>query len=194
MSFIEGFISFELHINNSVRDEYLTIKQRIAKHPLETIEHICARVLCLAHAYRDGLEFSNEPFSKDSPSLINKDVTDTVKQWIHVGKLNRPSLRHAVKHHGNAEVECYFFQNEQVEHFCHQLRGAKTNWVDNVIFWELEYDFVTRTSEIIESRNDWTLSIVENQIYLIAGNTEITGEVSGINIWDRYQSHLEIAK
>ncbi|MEZ4753934.1 MAG: YaeQ family protein [Bdellovibrionota bacterium] len=190
MSFIEGFITFELSINNSVREEYTNLKLRIAKHPLESIQNICARIICFTHAYKAGLKFSEFPNSQESPTMINLDASNAVIQWIHVGKLNESTLRQAVKHYPDAEVECYFTQNGNIDHFCHQLRGSKSNWVDGVVFWKMDLKLITKVSEIIEARNKWTLSIVEDQVYINTGSTHFTGSAKGINIWDEYQEHL----
>ncbi|MCB0317489.1 MAG: YaeQ family protein [Bdellovibrionales bacterium] len=191
MAFIEKFINFDLSINNLSTNDFHTIKLRIPKHPLEPIEHLSAKVLAFANSYTEGLKII-DTHSKQLPSLVNMDITEEIKQNIFVGFLDASSLRHSVKQHSNCMTECYFFESTQIENFCHQLRGSKTNWVDQLNFWELESKLNLSLVDTLETRNKCLITIVDSEIYINSNGREISGSYNKIDIWEFYQHYLNV--
>jgi hypothetical protein len=72
------------------------------------------------------------------------------------------------------------------------LRGSKTNWVKEIVFSTISEELIERLIPLQHSSPTWQATFVDNSLYLVADGTELSGEISPVDIWQEYQSSLDL--
>ncbi|MGI6523738.1 MAG: YaeQ family protein [Bdellovibrionota bacterium] len=187
MAFIDGLYTFAINLTDTDRNQYLQLRIKAAKHPNETIEYMLSRVLAFIHSYTDGIEFTQGLFDPKQPAIWSKDFLGDPTLWIEVGNPEKKRLYHA-----SCDPQClcrvYFFQNDQVNLFCHEcMRGAATNWVEKIEFYQIDNNFMQDLSETLEVRSNWEVTIIDGAVYLLIDGKEFHSAITTLNIWSHYQ-------
>jgi len=115
MSFAAAFYNFSITLNNAEQGVFCRFRIKVPLHPLESLEHLSARMLAFTHCYREGQAFSSVLFEPKEPTIWHKDVTGDVLLWAQVGCPDRKKLEHSLRSAPLAEHRIYFFHPEQVE-------------------------------------------------------------------------------
>lgn len=188
MSFVDGFYTFTVALTNADRGLYEQLRVKLAKHPHESAEYLCARMLAFVHCYEQGLEFSQGLFEPKEPTIWKKDVLGELLCWIETGVPDKKKLQHALRQHKQTRHLIYFYEPGHSEEFCHScLRGSNSNWVAPIEFFEIDGGFLTEAAALLSSRVKWEITIVDNIVYLVMNGTEFQTIVRPVNIWEQYQ-------
>jgi uncharacterized protein YaeQ len=190
MTFVAAFYNFTIELNHPDRNVFTTFRLKTPRHELETHAHLYARLLAYLHCYRDGIEFARGESDSKDPTIWLKDQIDQVQLWVQVGAPEKRKLELSLKQNLNAEHRVYFYQQGDIERFCHHLRGSKTNWVKEVQFYRLDPVFLEQLTSLEKTSPTWSLSFIDNQIYLSIGDRDLQSEVTAIDIWDAFQESL----
>jgi len=191
MSFAAGFYNFTVDLNHTDRGVFTLFRVKTPRHPNETIEHLFARMIAYAHAYRDGQTFSHGLFEPKEPTIWHKEVTGETLLWLNVGAPDKKKIEVTLRAHPRAEHRIYFYDPEQIHQFCHMLRGSKTNWVKDVQFYLIPSTILQELIPLESSSPNWSATIVDNQLYLTCDGVELQSEISPIDIWRSYQESLK---
>jgi hypothetical protein len=70
------------------------------------------------------------------------------------------------------------------------LRGSKTNWVKEVQFYLIPSPILQDLIPLERSSPLWSVTIVDNQLYLTCDGVEFQSEIIPIDIWQSYQESL----
>lgn len=194
MSFVESFIILTADISDTQRGVYVNARVRAVQHPIETTEHLVARLLTYCHAYSENLEFTQGLYDLKLPTLTEKDSIGHDMRWIQVGLDDTKKLERSVRSHPASKHSVYFENEDQVSRFCHHLKGSKTNWVLPVEFYLWDPVFVNTLAEALPVRPTWQISFVDNAVYLDNGSQELSSIIEPVNIWERYQEALQNAE
>lgn len=187
MSFVEAFYTFNLEINNPDSSVYQKVRVRLARHPQEELVNLAARVIAFMHSYSPGLELSAGLYELDQPDMTHVDVTGELLDWVAVGRVQHGSLRRILKQNPRTRFAVYFYNSEQIEQFCHQLRGSTSNWVERIRFYHIDLDLIRAFSSHLKSSNNVTATVLDYSMYIALDQTDLVGLITGINIWEKYQ-------
>jgi uncharacterized protein YaeQ len=88
---------FDVQLSDVDRGIYDTLELRLARHPSESEEFLCARLLAYCLEHREGLAFSKGLADPDQPALEVRDLTGWVQAWIEVGVPDAARLHRASK-------------------------------------------------------------------------------------------------
>ncbi len=190
MTFVAAFYNFTIELNHSDRDVFTTFRLKIPRHELESPEHLYARLIAYLHAYRDGIEFSRGVSEPKDPTIWVKDGIGEIQLWVQIGVPEKRKLELSLKQHSNAEHMVYFYQPEDIERFCHHLRGSKTNWIKDIEFYSIAPAFLEQLAATETSSPLWSISFIDNRVYLTIGNDDLESEITPIDIWDAFQHSL----
>jgi len=190
MSFAAAFYNFSIELNHSDRGVFAQFRVKVPLHPHESLEHLFARMLAFTHCYRAGQSFSPGLFEPKDPTIWQKEITGEVLLWVQVGCPERRKLELTLKSAPNAEHRIYFYEQSQIPEFCHMLRGSKTNWVSDIQFFEIPPSLIEPLVPLARSSPLWQITYVDDRVYLNVDGTELEGEISSVDIWERYQESL----
>lgn len=190
MTFVAAFYSFTIELNHSDRNIFTTFRLKIPRHELEPQEHLYARLLAYTHAYRPGIQFTQGVSEPKEPTIVQRDTVNTTHLWVQVGAPEKRKLELSLKQNPDAEHRIYFYQADDVSRFCHYLRGSKTNWVDRVLFYQLEPALLTRLIDLEASSPHWILSFIDDRMYLTVDGVELESEIVAVDIWEAFQTSL----
>jgi len=190
MSFAAAFYNFSITLNNAEQGVFCRFRIKVPLHPLESLEHLSARMLAFTHCYREGQAFSSVLFEPKEPTIWHKDVTGDVLLWAQVGCPDRKKLEHSLRSAPLAEHRIYFFHPEQVPEFCHMLRGSKTNWVQDIQFFMLPEKIIAELVPLSRSSPEWLVTYIDDRLYLTCDGAEFEAELRSIDIWSCYQDYL----
>ena len=86
---------FDVQLSHVDRGIYESLELRVARHPSESEEFLCARVLAFCLEQREGLAFSRGLADADQPAIEVRDLTGVLKEWIEVGAPDAARLHRA---------------------------------------------------------------------------------------------------
>lgn len=75
-----------LALSDVDRGVYESIRMTVARHPSETEQRLCARVLAYGLWYEERLAFGRGLSDVDEPALWHKSLDDRILHWIEVGQ------------------------------------------------------------------------------------------------------------
>ena len=191
MSFVDGFYSFNIKLNNCDNNIYEKIRLKTAKHPLEPLSHLAARVIAFCDCYKEDIKLSQGWFEKKEPDIFGKDILGEFFLWAAVGLPEKDKILKALKFHQNAKIFVYFYKLEDIFAFCHYLRGSKTNWAEGIHFRLIDSSLLDSIEESLTSSSNWELSIVDNTLYLVFDDLELESKITDIDIWKEYQESIK---
>jgi uncharacterized protein YaeQ len=190
MGFVAGFYGFQVELNNTERGVYEKLRFKLARHPEESLYQLCAKALAYTHSFREGEEFSTGLFAPKEPTLFHKDATGALLLWVNVGCPSYEKIERALRHHRGAEFRVYFCSQQEVTEFCHLLRGSTSNWVKDVQFYALPESLLHALAEVDRSRLTWSVSFIDQCVYLQEHELSLQGEMPQLDIWKLYQQSL----
>jgi uncharacterized protein YaeQ len=190
MTFVAAFHTFTIELNHSDRDIFTSFRIKIPRHELESRELYYARLIAYLHAYQPGIGFSRGISEPKDPTIWVRDIIGEVLLWVQVGEPEKRKLELSLKQHPKAEHRVYFYQDLESAHFCHHLRGSKTNWVEHVTFYQLDPAFLNRLAELESSSPEWNVSFIDNRLYLTTNGLDLESSVTPISIWEEFQASL----
>jgi uncharacterized protein YaeQ len=190
MTFVAGFYSFNLDIVDASSNRYESVRVKIPRHPEETEAYLHARVLAYAHAYREGLEFSPGLFEPKAPTFFASDLFGNTTRWIQLGAPEKEKIQKMLRHHKEAECSVYFLNWQQVDKFCHYLRGSTSNWVAPVRCYLLDEGFLEASGELLQSSSRWSLNFIDGSVFAVINGSEFETTVETVDIWERFQQTI----
>jgi uncharacterized protein YaeQ len=195
MTFVAGFYSFSIELNNSDRGAFAKFRLKLPRHELESREHFYARLIAFLHSYTEGLSFAHELSDPKLPTIWHTDAISNVATWIQVGVPEKRKLELSLKHHPHAEHRVYFRSaTDDIQRFCHLLRGSRTNWVQNIEFYLIESALLESLEQCESSSSDWVFSCIDDRVYLTANNHNFEASITPIDIWSEFQRSLVVGQ
>lgn len=190
MTFVAAFYTFTIELNHSDRNVYANFRIKIPRHELESHEHLYARLIAYTHAYRSGIHFTEGISEPKEPTIEQRDEIGEVLLWVQIGAPEKRKLELSLKQHPHAEHRIYFYEPDDIQLFCHHLRGSKTNWVEKVLFYQLDPQLIASLTEHESSSPFWNLSFIDDRIYLSVDGVELESAITPIDIWSSFQESL----
>jgi len=191
MTFVAAFYTFSIELNVAERGLFTSFRLKVPRHELESVEHLCARMVAFLHCYRSGQRFTQEVSDPREPTILLTDSVGELLLWVHVGGIERRKLELSLKQHPDAPHLVYFFEESHIQSFCHSLRGSKSNWIQHVQFFLIDQEFLSRLATLERTSPSWVATFIDERLYLSIDGIDFESDLHPINMWDEYQKHLD---
>ncbi len=165
---------FSVQLSHVDRAVYETLDLRVARHPSESEEFLCARVLAFCLEYREGLVFSRGLAEPDQPALEVRDLTGTVLAWIEVGAPDAARLHRASK----AARRVAVYTHHDAARYWASLAGARIHNAESLELYGLDRALVATLVARLERRMAFELSVTQGVLYLTVGQELLFGPVT----------------
>lgn len=174
MALTATIYNFDIDLADSDRGVYETLALRVARHPSESEDYLWTRVLAYALEYADGIEFTTGLSTPDEPAIWVKDLTGTLKAWIEVGTPDADRLHRAAK----ASPRVAVYVHKDPTQFMARLAGERIHRADVMEIWAMDRLLLAALGERLSRRMEFSLSIVDRELFLSIGADTLTGTVS----------------
>jgi uncharacterized protein YaeQ len=165
---------FTIELAHADRAVYESIDLRVARHPSETAEFLCARVLAFCLEQREGLAFSKGLSDPDRPALEVRDLTGTLQAWIEIGAPDAERLHRASK--GSPRVAVY--THNDPGRYWNTLAGARIHRADAVELYALDRALLDALASRLDRRMAFDLSVTGDMLYLTLGEDSFSGPLT----------------
>lgn len=195
MSALDAYYRFEIELSHPDTEQFVHLRFKTPKFLDETFDRMFARILAYCHAYSPGLELYGQRAGPEELSISRLNALGEIEAWIEVGGSSRKRIERSIRLRSVSDRRVYFFEEHRIEEFVKELRGSVENWIAPVSFLILPAALISELSAQQERHAQrgsavWTLSILDNQIYLDANGSERSGAISVLDMWQRYQSSI----
>jgi uncharacterized protein YaeQ len=164
---------FTVQLSHVDRGVYETLELRVARHPSESQEFMCARVLAYCLECQAGLAFSKGLADADQPALEVRDLTGTLVAWIEVGAPDAARLHRASK----AAPRVAVYTHRDVERYWASLAGERIHRADTLDLRGIAGAPLATLAARLERRTTFDLSVSEDVMYLTIGDEVVEGLV-----------------
>jgi uncharacterized protein YaeQ len=165
---------FSVQLSHVDRGVYELLDLRVARHPSESEEFLCARVLAFCLEYREGLAFSRGLAEPDQPALEVRDLTGAMLAWIEVGAPDAARLHRASK----AARRVAVYTHHDAERYWASLAGARIHHAESLELYGLDRALVSTLVARLERRLTFDLSVTGGVLYLTLGQQLHSGPVT----------------
>src|SRR5262245_53829960 len=165
---------FTVTLSHVDRAVYETLDLRVARHPSESEDFLCARVLAYCLEQQEGLAFSRGLSDADQPALEVRDLTGTLKAWIEVGLPDAARLHRASK----AAQRVAVYTHRDVERYWASLAGERIHRAESLELYGIAGAPLTKLLEGLERRTAFELSVAEGVMYLTMNGEVVEGAVA----------------
>jgi len=191
MSFVDRFYSFIVELTAPERNLYGKLRFKIPKYPDEDLIDLAARVFAYLHCYTPEILFSANPTDHQSPTLSSLAPSGDYKNFAFVGLPDLKSLRLSVRQQRQATCSVYFYRDEQLERFCHQLRGSKENWVNDIKFFMISHPELGSIIPTDRVSINWQIINIDDIFYIEGDELSYQINFNAIDIWSEFQESLK---
>ena len=165
---------FTVQLSHVDRSLYESLELRVARHPSESEEFLCARVLAFCLEQREGLAFSRGLADADQPALEVRDLTGALQAWIEVGAPDAPRLHRASK----AAPRVAVYTHHDAERYWGSLAGATIHRAGALELYGLDRALIRALVERLDRRMTFDLAVTDGVLYLTLGKDLLTGPIS----------------
>ncbi|MAQ15641.1 MAG: hypothetical protein CMN30_12710 [Sandaracinus sp.] len=155
----------ELEICDVDRGVYETLDLRVAQHPSEGADRLCARVVGYGLLYEEGLEFGRGLSTSEEPALWTHDLTGQLTHWVDVGVPSADRIHIASK---RARVTIVCHKGEEA--LAREMDGKKIHQAGEVQVIHLDPAFVADLAERLERKTRWVLMRNEGELTVTVGD------------------------
>jgi uncharacterized protein YaeQ len=156
------------------REVYESLDLRVARHPSENEEFLCARVLAFCLEHREGLAFSKGLADPDQPALEVRDLTGALRAWIEIGAPDAARLHRAAK----AAPRVAVYTHHDAERYWDSLAGQRIHRAESLELYGLDRALVAALVRRLERRMKLDLSVTNGMLYLTIGEELISGALA----------------
>ena len=166
--------AFAIHLSHVDRGVYETLDLRVARHPSENEEFMCARVLAFCLEHQEGLAFSKGLAEPDQPALEVRDLTGAMQAWIDVGAPDAGRLHRASK----AAPRVAVYTHTDAERYWASLAGERVHRAGSLELYGLDRRLVADLVARLDRRMTFELSVTDRTLYLTLGKDLLTGTLT----------------
>ncbi len=163
-----------MQLSHVDRGVYETLDLRVARHPSETEDALCARVLAFCLEQRQGLAFSKGLAEPDTPAIEVRDLTGRLEAWIEVGAPDVARLHRASK----ASPRVAVYTHYGAERYWESLAGARIHRAEALELYAFDRELLAALVARLERRMTFDLSVADGMLYLTLGDTLLSGPVT----------------
>jgi uncharacterized protein YaeQ len=165
---------FGVQLSHVDRGIYETLDLRVARHPSESEEFMCARVLAYCLEQQEGLAFSKGLADADQPALEVRDLTGKLEAWIEVGAPDAARLHRAAK----AAPRVAVYTHRDVERYWASLAGERIHRAESLELRGIAGAPLAALLANLERRTAFELSVTEDVMYLTLNGEMVEGTIA----------------
>lgn len=165
---------FDIQLSHVDRGVYEALDLRVARHPSESEEYLCARVLAFCLERREGLAFTRGLADPDGPALEVRDLTGALQAWIEVGAPDAARLHRAAK----AAARVAVYTHHDAGRYWASLAGTRIHRAEALELYGLDRALLAALVERLGRRTAFELSVTEGTLYLTLGGELLTGTLA----------------
>ncbi len=165
---------FAVQLSHVDRGVYEAIDLRVARHPSESEEFLCARVLAFCIEHREGLAFSKGLAEPDQPALEVRDLTGALRSWIDIGAPDAARLHRASK----AAPRVAVYTHHDAPRYWASLAGERIHRAESLELYGLDRALVGALVARLARRMAFDLSVADGMLYLTLGDELLSGAVT----------------
>lgn len=165
---------FLVQLSHVDRGVYQSLDLRVARHPSESPEFLCARILTYCLEYRERLEFTKGLAEPDLPALEVRDLTGKVLTWIEVGAPDAARLHLA----GKSAQRVAVYTHHDAARYWESLAGTRIHRAESLELYGLDRALVAALVAHLERRTAFDLSVTNGTLYLTLGEELFSGAVT----------------
>jgi uncharacterized protein YaeQ len=144
------------------RGVYQTLDLRLARQPSETLEYMLTRFLAYCLEFTEGIELTEGVAAGDQPAVLVRDLTGRVTAWVEVGMPDAARLHRGSKLAGR----CAVYTHRNITQVLAALNGRQIHRAAQIPVYEFGRGFVEEVAAALQRRNEATLSVIEQHLYL----------------------------
>ena len=160
-----------MQLSHVDRGVYESLDLRLARHPSESEEFLCARLLAFCLEHREGIAFSKGLADPDQPALEVRDRTGAIQAWIEIGAPDAGRLHRAAK----AAPRVAVYTHHDAERYWGSLAGERIHRAESLELYGLDRALVAALVRRLERRMKLDLSVTNATLYLTIGEDLISG-------------------
>lgn len=161
---------FDVQLSNVDRGVYETLELRAARHPSESEEYLCSRVLAHCLEQQEGLAFTKGLSDPDLPALEVRDLTGALKAWIEVGAPDAERLHRASK----AAPRVAVYTHHEPERYWASLAAGRIHRAAALELVALDRELLAALAGRLARRTAFELSVADGTLYLTLGGELFT--------------------
>ena len=165
--------NFDIELSDIDRHVYESLSLRMARHPSESDEFFVTRLLAYLLEYEPALAFSRGVSEPDEPAIFSRDLTGAMRTWIDIGTPDAARLHKASKAASRVAV----YVHKDPAQFLRQLAGERIHNAEALELHAVDRTLVAALAARLERRLDFSLSVVERELYLSLASEQLTGRV-----------------
>jgi uncharacterized protein YaeQ len=165
---------FTIQLSHVDRAVYETLELRVARHPSESEEFLCARVLAFCLEQREGLAFSRGLADPDQPALEVRDLTGSLQAWIDIGTPAPARLHRA----GKAAPRVAVYTHDGARRYWDSLAGERIHRAESLELHALDRPLLAALVARLERRMGFELSVTGGMMYLTLGGDLLSGALT----------------
>jgi len=165
---------FSVQLSHVDRGVYEPLDLRLARHPSESEEFLCARLLAYCLEQREGLAFSKGLSDPDQPALEVRDLTGALRAWIEVGAPDAARLHRASKAASRVAV----YTHHDAERYWESLAAERIHRAEALELYGLDRALIAALVARLERRMALELTVTDGTMYLAVGDEMLTGAVA----------------
>ena len=165
---------FTVQLSHVDRGVYETLDLRVARHPSESEEFMCARLLAFCLEHRDGLAFTKGLAEPDAPALEVRDRTGALEAWIEIGAPDAARLHRAAK----AAPRVAVYTHHDAGRYWESLAGERIHRAASLELYGLDRALLAALVGRLERRMKLDLSVTNGMLYLTIGEELISGALA----------------
>lgn len=185
-----GSTAMQIRLSLAVVDRGLEVNEKlvVARRADEPMEHVVLRVLAYCLFFRDDppqcLEFAIGPADRDRPDLWAHDLVGRPIEWIVCGRPEADELAHVLRHQRQATVRVLFGSESERAEFFQRVRAMRKRvmGLESVDFRQVSAELVERLAARQEERQRWSVTLVEDHLYVDADGVAADSEVMRVPV------------
>jgi uncharacterized protein YaeQ len=165
---------FDIQLSDVDRAVYETLSLKVARHPSETEEYLCARVLAYCLECGEGVSFTRGLFEPDEPAIAERDLTGVLRSWIEVGSPAAARLHKAAK----AAPRVAVYTHKAPAQLLASLSGERIHRAEALELYALSPELVGGLVTKLKRRNTLDLSVTDRHLFLSIDGSTYSGDVA----------------
>ena len=165
---------FTIQLSHVDRSVYESLDLRVARHPSESQEFLCARVLAFCIEQREGLAFTKGLADPDRPALEVRDLTGRLDAWIEIGMPDAARLHRASK----AAPRVAVYTHHDAQRYWGSLVGDRIHRAESLELYEIDRALLDALVARLQRRMSFDLSVTGDVLYLTLGEESFSGPLT----------------
>lgn len=175
MALTATLYQFDVQLSDVDRNVYQALAIRAARHPSETAEFLCARIVAYCLEYTEGIAFSPGGISDpEDPPLTVRDATGTLRTWIEIGQPDAARVHRASK----ATPRVVIYTHKDPAALLRQFDGARIHRADAVELYGLDRALLAVLGTQLRRRMAFDLTVTDRHLYCGLDGTTYDGAVT----------------